>query len=200
VSQPPDPPAAPRERADAARNRRRVLDAAAALFAERDPATVTMEDIARRAGVGKATLYRRYPDRTAIAAALLDGHERDLQERLLRGPAPLGPGAPPGERLAAFLIALADLLEAHGHLSLAIETEAQRLATGAHAAWRAHVQHLLDEAAGTAATHTALADQLLAAVSPSLYRHQRETLGLTRGDIHAALGLLAHRVAGAVAP
>ena len=189
----PRPPERP-ERADAARNRRRVLDAAAALFAERDPATVTMEDIAQRAGVGKATLYRRYPDRTAIAAALLDGHERELQERLLTGPPPLGPGAPPGERLAAFLVATAELLEAQGHLSLAIETEAQRLATGAHAAWRMHVEHLL-EAAGAGTASSALADQVLAAVSPSLYRHQRERLGLSAAELHDALRVLAQRLA-----
>jgi AcrR family transcriptional regulator len=52
-----------------------------------------MEDIARAAGVGKGTLYRRYPDRASIAVALLDTHERALQEQLLRGPPPLGPGA-----------------------------------------------------------------------------------------------------------
>ena len=58
------------ERADAARNRARILTAAEELFAERGAATVTMEDIARAAGVGRGTLYRRYPDRAAIATAL----------------------------------------------------------------------------------------------------------------------------------
>lgn len=69
-----------------------------------------MEDLARAAGVGKGTLYRRFPDRASIAVALLDEHERTLQERLLRGPPPLGPGAPPAERLAAFYAAMVDLL------------------------------------------------------------------------------------------
>ena len=94
-------PSPPRERADAARNRVRVLAAAERLFAEggRD---VTMEQVAAAAGVGKGTLYRRYPDVASIAQALLDEHERTLQERLLHGPPPLGPGAPPADRLAAF--------------------------------------------------------------------------------------------------
>ncbi|WP_191134002.1 TetR/AcrR family transcriptional regulator, partial [Streptomyces sp. col6] len=74
-----------RERADAARNRAKVLAAAAELFETGDPRTVTMEDIARTAGVGRGTLYRRYPDVASIAAALLDEHERLLQDELLRG-------------------------------------------------------------------------------------------------------------------
>ncbi|MEV4621160.1 helix-turn-helix domain-containing protein [Asanoa sp. NPDC049573] len=49
----------PSERADAARNRERVLAAAAELFASRGPQNVTMDDIAKAAGVGRATLYRR---------------------------------------------------------------------------------------------------------------------------------------------
>src|SRR5690606_5627590 len=98
----------PPERTDAARNRAKVLAAAAELFATRDPRTVTMDDIAKAAGVGRGTLYRRYPDRTAIAVALLDEHERALQQHLLSGEPPLGPGAPPAERLAAFYAAMVE--------------------------------------------------------------------------------------------
>ena len=138
-----DPPA---ERADAARNRARVLEAAGRLFAERDGREVTMEQIAAAAGVGKATLYRRYPDVPSIALALLDEHERALQERLLRGPPPLGPGAPPADRLAAFYRAMVDLLERHGHLALAAETGERRYRTGAYRAWAMHVGALLADA------------------------------------------------------
>ena len=100
---------------------------------------VTMEQIATAAGVGKATLYRRYPDVPSIALALLDEHERALQERLLRGPPPLGPGAPPADRLAAFYRAMVDLLERHGHLALAAETGEHRYRTGAYRTWAMHV-------------------------------------------------------------
>src|SRR5262245_11339177 len=100
----------PRERADAARNRLRVLEAADRLFGQRDGREVTMEQIALAAGVGKGTLYRRYPDVASIAQALLDEHERALQDRLLRGPPPLGPGAQPAERLAAFYRSMVQLL------------------------------------------------------------------------------------------
>lgn len=56
-------------RADARRNRVRLVEAAAALFVERG-ADVPMEEIARRAGVGVGTLYRRFPDRDALVRAV----------------------------------------------------------------------------------------------------------------------------------
>jgi AcrR family transcriptional regulator len=60
---------APR-RKDAQRNREAILVAARELFAE--SADVPMYEVARRAGVGQATLYRNFPDRRDLAAALLD--------------------------------------------------------------------------------------------------------------------------------
>src|SRR5690606_10591721 len=106
----------PAERADAVRNRQRVLDAAARLFGDRDPRSVTMDEVAKEAGVGRATLYRRYPSIGAIAEALLDRHEHELQQRIISGPPPLGPGAPPAERLAAFYGAMVTLLQTHAAL------------------------------------------------------------------------------------
>lgn len=178
-----------RERGDAARNRGRVLAAAAELFAA-DPAGTTMEQIARAAGVGKGTLYRRYPDKSAIAAALLDEHERALQQRLLDDPPPLGPGAPPHERLAAFYAAMVELLERHGQLARAVETDELRLAGGAHSAWRLHVAGLV-EAAGASTAPAVLAEQLLAPLSPTLYHHERAVQGRSREQIEAALAALA---------
>lgn len=170
-----------------------MLAAAERLFAERGPQAVTMEDIARAAGVGKGTLYRRYPSRDAIAVALLDEHERSLQQRMINGPPPLGPGAPPAERLAAFYAAMADLLESHSHLALAAETGSLRFTTGAYTFWRAHVNALLADA-GIGPERTALTDVLLAPLAPELYRYQRETLKLSASQVKAALGMLATRV------
>ena len=56
-------------RADAARNRTRVLDAARTAFAEAG-LDVGVEEIARRAGVGKGTLYRRFPTKEALVRAI----------------------------------------------------------------------------------------------------------------------------------
>ncbi|MFF5721423.1 TetR/AcrR family transcriptional regulator [Streptomyces buecherae] len=177
-----------KERADAARNREKVLAAAAELFAAKDPRTVTMEDIARAAGVGRGTLYRRYPDVASIATALLDEHEKALQHELLRGPPPLGPGAPPRERLAAFYAAMVELLDRHVHLALGAETGARRYATGAYGFWRAHVMALLR--AAEVADPDALADALLAPLAPDVFAYQRER-GVTPARLTAALAALA---------
>jgi AcrR family transcriptional regulator len=181
------------ERADAARNRARVLAAAADLFATRDPRTVTIYDIAKAAGVGRATVYRRYPDTWSIAVALLDEHERVLQERLLRGEPPLGPGAPPATRLAAFYVAMVDLLDAHAELVLGAETGGSRFAAGAYGFWSAHVRSLLIESGID--DPDAMVDALLAPVTAEVYLHQRGR-GLTTAQITGALNRLAHAVLG----
>ena len=59
-------------RRDARDNREAILDAARALFA--DSADVAMCQVARRAGVGQATLYRNFPSRGALAAEILHEH------------------------------------------------------------------------------------------------------------------------------
>ncbi|MEV0175772.1 TetR/AcrR family transcriptional regulator [Streptomyces sp. NPDC050803] len=54
-----------RPRADALRNRERIVTAAREMFVEHGP-DVPLDDIARRAGVGNATVYRNFPDRDAL--------------------------------------------------------------------------------------------------------------------------------------
>jgi AcrR family transcriptional regulator len=63
-------------RRDARDNREAILEAARALFA--DSADVAMCQVARRAGVGQATLYRNFPSRGALAAEILDDHVERL--------------------------------------------------------------------------------------------------------------------------
>lgn len=176
-------------RADAERNRVKVLAAAEELFATRGADEVTMEDIAKAAGVGRGTLYRRYPDRASIAVALLDQHEKALQERLMSGPPPLGPGAPPAERLAAFYDAMLTLLAQHVHLVLGTEVGASRLATGAYGFWRAHVRSLLVGLPDP----EAMVDILLAPLAPDVFQHQR-ALGIDLERQRSALRALAFEV------
>ncbi|MFV2173503.1 TetR/AcrR family transcriptional regulator [Actinomadura sp. LOL_016] len=90
------------ERADAARNRERLLETAREMIAEHGVAKVTMDGLAERAGLGKGTVFRRFGTRAGIFQALLDADERRFQERVLTGPPPLGPGAAPVDRLVAY--------------------------------------------------------------------------------------------------
>src|SRR5215211_3742812 len=57
-------------RADAERNRQRILEAAREVFADRG-LDVTLDDIARHAGVGVGTAYRRFPNKEALVEALM---------------------------------------------------------------------------------------------------------------------------------
>ncbi|OBF18933.1 TetR family transcriptional regulator [Mycobacterium sp. ACS4331] len=77
-------------RADAAANRDRIVDAAAELFASRG-ISAPLEEIARRAGVGVATLYRRFPTRADLAAATFErniSRFTEVVDRALATPSP----------------------------------------------------------------------------------------------------------------
>ncbi|MGI5488679.1 TetR/AcrR family transcriptional regulator [Microtetraspora malaysiensis] len=73
-------------RADARRNRDRILEAARDVVAERGT-DAPMELIARRAGVGVGTLYRRFPDRGVLLAALAEQYVHELMDALDRAAA-----------------------------------------------------------------------------------------------------------------
>lgn len=137
-----------KERADAAKNREKVLAAAAKLFREKGVEAVSMDAIAAEAGVGKGTLFRRFGDKSGLAVALLDERERDLQERILSGPPPLGPGAEPADRLAAFAEAYLDYLFPHVDLVRMSETATQgaRYRIGAYRFWHRHVALMIGDA------------------------------------------------------
>jgi hypothetical protein len=80
----------PDERADAARSCREVLEAFERLRARDGIEHVSMDAVAADAGVGKGTIYRRFGDRAGLALARPGDDEREPQEAVLRGPAPLG--------------------------------------------------------------------------------------------------------------
>jgi AcrR family transcriptional regulator len=73
-------------RADAVRNRERVLDAARAQFAEHG-VDVALDDIARAAGVGPGTVHRHFPTKSALVAAVA---ARGLAHQVARGAAMSG--------------------------------------------------------------------------------------------------------------
>ena len=91
------------KRADARRNYERLLAAAAAAFAEHGADDVSLEEIARRAGVGIGTLYRHFPARQALLEAVykdqVDGLDA-LGAKLLVAESP---GDALGEWMRAFV-------------------------------------------------------------------------------------------------
>jgi AcrR family transcriptional regulator len=126
------------ERSDAARNRKKILEAARRLMGTRGLDAVCMDELAAAAGVGKGTLYRRFTDKTALFRALLDDDERALQERV-RARFGLPRAAPPALRLAALWSALVDFVIDHADVLAAAEVEARSRAALAEQApyhWR----------------------------------------------------------------
>jgi AcrR family transcriptional regulator len=158
-------------RADAARNRARLLDAAARLVAEHGAAGVTMEAVAAAAKVGKGTVFRRFGDRTGLLMALLDHEEKKFQAAFLSGPAPLGPGAPPVERLRAF--GCAALRRAADDLELQLAAEPcpdRRFLVPPRRARYGHVLMLLRQAVPDADCEL-LAQTLMGYLEPALIHH-----------------------------
>lgn len=90
------------------RRRRKILDSAALLFAEAPYAEVQVEDIARRAGVGKPTLYRYFSSKEALYLEIFDAALARLEAELAEAAAS---ALPPRERLAAMLGFLAAAFE-----------------------------------------------------------------------------------------
>jgi AcrR family transcriptional regulator len=175
VPEPTELPQAPGgrvQRIDAVRNRAAILEAAERMLREQGAGAITMDRLACEAGVGKGTLFRRFGDRASLFHALLDESERRLQEGFIRGPAPLGPGAPPAERLIAFGHALLELTLERGDLLLAAQPPEPGLQyrSPVYGAYRAHVRALLEEAQTDDPEY--LADVLLAALNPELVLHQ----------------------------
>lgn len=108
--------AEPRERGDAAANREKILTAARGLLEHCGVDELTVDNVAGAAGVGKGTVFRRFGSRSGLMAALVNDYEIEWQAAVISGPPPLGPGAPPLDRLLAFGPSRIDLKLKHGPL------------------------------------------------------------------------------------
>ena len=135
-----------------------------------------MEAVAAEAGVGKGTVFRRFGDRASLARAILGEHESGSED-MIRGPAPLGPGAPARERLNAFGAAYLAFLDRHVDLLLEAEgTTVTWLASSVYAMYRTHLALLLREGGcGTSADY--LADVLMAPLAAPVFKYHRQVRG-----------------------
>src|SRR6202521_6484731 len=100
---PPPPPPARRPRADAQRNRERILEVAKEAFT-RDGAAASLDDIARQAVIGPGTLYRHFPTRDALIEAVY----RSEVEKLAAAEQRFAATMPPLEALRAWMLLFID--------------------------------------------------------------------------------------------
>ena len=108
--------------------------------------TPTMDALAQRAGLGKGTVFRRFGTRAGIFQALLDDDERAFQEQVLSGPPPLGPGAPPLDRLIAYGRARIGFLIEHREIARAALDGSQPIPAGSQTPLsQAHIRILLGQ-------------------------------------------------------
>ena len=187
--------AAPAERGDAARNRVLLLDAARRLIAERGADAVTMDDIANAAGVGKGTVFRRFGSRAGLMMVLLDEDEQASQQAFLFGPPPLGPAAPPLDRLIAFGRARIRFAHDHHELLSAANRDPQVRHNAPAMVLHRHVRVLL-ETAGTTGDLDAQTDALLALLDADYIEHQLADRGHSLDQLCDAWESLARKLCG----
>ncbi|MCW2986115.1 MAG: TetR/AcrR family transcriptional regulator [Conexibacter sp.] len=181
-----DAPAQERERADARRNRERILCATARLVERVGLDCFSMDDVAAEAGVGKGTLYRRFGDRSSLIRALISEPEQAFQESLIRGEPPLGPGAPPAERLHAFGDALMRFMDGHViYIKAGERLGGARYRHPVYAFYRTHVGLLLRQAIGESANTEYLIDALLGPLGAEPFGYQRDVRGMSLDEIRA---------------
>ncbi|QJW99757.1 TetR/AcrR family transcriptional regulator [Frigoriglobus tundricola] len=100
-------PAGRKPRADALRNRERILDVAKQAFA-RSGAETSLDEIAKQAGVGPGTLYRHFPTRDALLEAVY----RTEVDKLAAAEQKLAQDLPPIEALRAWMLLFVDYIAA----------------------------------------------------------------------------------------
>lgn len=136
-----------KERSDAARNRRAILDATDALLSASGSEHVSIEEIAAAAGVGKGTIFHRFGSRAELMRELVRERALTLRDAVTDGEPPLGPGAPAPERLLAYFDAMFRLIVDNVELMIAYDnstSEAQE--DEINVFWARHIAVLLTEA------------------------------------------------------
>lgn len=171
-------------RKDAQRNLERVLQAAHELFAERG-SDVTMEQVARRAGVGVGTIYRRFPSKEHLWAAVSHAACHDAQQCLRQAseqqPDPVG-------KLRALIVvqyrrseqqaALLDLRpEAASESAQCSGFEQQQLYAALHAMLQRVISDGQRQGSIRAGDSAVLATLCLELLNPRVFLHLRQVVG-----------------------
>jgi AcrR family transcriptional regulator len=104
-------------RADARRNRERILEIAKVAFT-RSGANISLDDVAKQAGVGTGTLYRHFPTRDALLEAVY----RTEVEKLAAAEGEFARKMPPVEALRAWMLLFVDYIAAKQIIAPALNT------------------------------------------------------------------------------
>jgi AcrR family transcriptional regulator len=178
-------------RADAARNLELLLAAARELFTERGP-DIPLDDVARRAGVGNATLYRHFPTRGDLIVAVYADEVEVLCRRGVELASVSDAGTALFEWLDAFVVHIAEKRP----LALAVTDDADHRRTRLFDEWHRSITdvaaRLLSRAAdaGTVRPDLAVTDLLAltsaTALASSGPEHARRLLALLRAGLEVA--------------
>jgi AcrR family transcriptional regulator len=136
-----------------------TLDTTAALVAEHGLASVTMSQIAAETGIGRATLYKYFPD---VDAILVAWHERQVAEHLAQLAEVRDQAGRAGERLKAVLGTYALILHEHHGSDLAASLHRGAHVAQAHQQLRDFVRDLLTEGAASGEVRDDVAPEELA--------------------------------------
>jgi AcrR family transcriptional regulator len=136
-----------------------TLDTTAALVAEHGLASVTMSQIAAETGIGRATLYKYFPD---VDAILVAWHERQVAEHLAQLAEVRDQAGRAGERLKAVLETYALILHEHHGSDLAASLHRGAHVAQAHQQLRDFVRDLLREGAASGEVRDDVAPEELA--------------------------------------
>jgi|NGEPerStandDraft_6_1074524.scaffolds.fasta_scaffold12376_5 AcrR family transcriptional regulator len=189
------------ERADAARNRQAILEAADQLFSQSiSPGAITMDDVARAAGVGKGTLFRRFGDRSNLIRQVYARKLSSLRWLIESGPTPLGPSTPPSVRVAAIIDEIAQVKMQNACLTSALESADDGGTGGVYSSstYR-EVHHLLTDLImehSDGATASWTAHTLLTMVRADLLRHLTEGDGMSSEEVRLRLRQLVSHLVG----
>ncbi|MBN8634867.1 MAG: TetR/AcrR family transcriptional regulator [Anaerolineae bacterium] len=170
-------------RADAVKNRELLILAARDLIAEKGVEAVTTAMVAARAGVGKGTLYRHFPNgMSEVCQALLDECQRHLQDRALRR---FRAGGDPVDHLVWFMEEALRFVDERRPMLVTMEG-VPGLAHPAHWWWMQTIRGLLGQINPQLDLDYA-ADALYVMLDPRTVQFQRETRGYSLERMITAL-------------
>jgi AcrR family transcriptional regulator len=193
-------PAERNERSDAAANRKRILQVAEKLFARHGVANINMADIAKAAGVGQGTLYRRFANKSVLGLALMDSQMADFQNSVIATLLQMTQARQPKlQQLEWFLDALVNFNARHLPLLCVAQRDLPAMPAGRPAPWvwqQMTVRGLLQGAVAAGEVSPAVAAELdvplfahflLAPMHPDHFRMARDVDGFDLARISTGL-------------